>query len=434
MAIEPYRRVLALPGMRALLLVGLIARVPLTGTGITLTLHVVGDLRLGFLQAGLVGAVSMGGSALGSPIAGRFVDRSGLRPVLAATTAAQAAFWCAAPHLPYQALLAGSLVAGVLSQPVFGAIRQCVAALVPQADHRTGFALDSMAVEVSYMVGPALAVASVTAFGAPATMYGVAAGLVGAGLGLFLLNPPTRTEAESAEREAVPRRQWLRPGLIMLLGLAAGLTFVLTATELSLVATLRLDGATEWTGLVVALWGGYSMIGGFVYGGLSRGLSPLLLIGGLGAATMPVGLAHGGWWWLCLAVVPCGLLCAPALSSTVDAVNRRVPASARGEAMGLHGTALTMGVAAAGPLAGAVVDGYGPGWAFAASGALVALLALAATPFRRVLSPPAVPGPVVAGGDLAGGDLAGGGTAGGDATRGETAAVGGAVLADSARS
>ncbi|WP_328709607.1 MFS transporter [Microbispora hainanensis] len=384
MAFDRYRQVLALPGVRALLLVGMIARIPLTGTGMTLTLHVVNDQKLGFFQAGLVGTASMAGAAIGSPLVGRFVDRRGLRPVMVVTTLVQLCLWCVAPSMPYAVLLPGALIGGLFSQPVFGTIRQCVAAMVPKENHQTGFALDSMGVELSFMVGPALAVASVTAFGSAATMYGVAAGLVGSGVALYLLNPPTRSAEEVAGQEVhVPRRQWLRPGLLALLCLVSGLTFVLTTTELSVVAMLKADGATAWTGLVLALWCAYSLVGGFVYGGLSRGLSPGLLAGGLALLTVPVGLVGGGWGWLCLALAPAGLLCAPALSSTVDAVNRRVPAAARGEAMGLHGTSLTIGGALAGPLAGGLLDAHGPVWAFAVSGAVGVALALLTTLVRR---------------------------------------------------
>lgn len=384
MAIEPYRRVLALPGVRTLLLVGLAARIPLTGTGMTLTLHVLNTQRLGFFQAGLVGAMSMLGAAAGSPLAGRFVDRHGLRPVLAVTTLAQLCFWCTAPALPFPALVTGALVAGVFSQPVFGAIRQCLAAMVPPERHQTGFALDSMAVELSYMVGPALAVASVTAFSSTATMYGVAAGLVGSGVGLYLLNPPIRSPEEAVAGEAaVPGRQWLRPGLITLLGAVSALTFVLTATELSVVAMLKADDATAWTGLVLAVWCAYSLVGGFVYGGLSRGLPPLVMMCAMCVLTAPVGWIGGPWWWLFATLLPAGVLCAPALSATVDAVNRQVPAAARGEAMGLHGTFLTIGGACAGPVAGGLLDAYGPAWALAASGVGGTVLVLMAMPFQR---------------------------------------------------
>ncbi|WP_067127919.1 MFS transporter [Microtetraspora malaysiensis] len=395
MALERYRRVLALPGVRTLLLVGMLARIPLTGTGITLTLHVVNGLGMGFLQAGLVGTGNLIGAAIGSPLAGRFVDRRGLRPVLAVTTAVQFAFWCSAPLLPYEALIPGAIVAGLFAQPVFGALRQCLGAMVPAERHQSAFALDSMAVELSYMVGPALAVALSTGFGTTVTMYAVGVGLVGTGVALYALNPPTQSPGEVSP-ERVPRRSWLGPGLFTLLGVASSLTFVLTTTELSVVAMLKAGAATQWTGLVIGVWCGYSLIGGFVYGGLPRGFSPLLLTGAMCVFTVPIGLVGGGWWWLCLALVPAGLLCAPAMSATVGAIQGRVPAGARGEAMGLHGTALLIGGACAGPAAGAVVDAHGPVWAFAAAGCLGLVLVLIAFPFWRDARRPAAAEPVSA--------------------------------------
>jgi MFS family permease len=127
MAMRPYRDVLARPGARALFVVGLVARIPVTAAGLALALHVVEGMRLGWTQAGLVGAVSTLGVAIGSPVAGRFVDRYGLRPVVAVTTAAQLLFWAGAPALPYPALVPLALVAGVLGLPVFSLLRQCVA-------------------------------------------------------------------------------------------------------------------------------------------------------------------------------------------------------------------------------------------------------------------------------------------------------------------
>ncbi|MEU4573941.1 MFS transporter [Nonomuraea sp. ATR24] len=384
MAIEPYRRLFRLPGVGVLLLVGLLARVPSTATGMALTLHVVKGLGLGYTQAGVVTMASTVGMALGSPLSGRFVDKYGLRPVLIVTTAAQAAFWAAAPSLPYPALIPAAALAGLLGLPVFSVIRQCMAAMVPLDQRRVAFSLDSMFVELSYMAGPALAVFGMTAFGSGPTLAVIAVGLTGSGLALIVLNPPVRSEAELAEAVVkVPRRQWLTPRLAALLGTTAAATFVLTASELALVGSIEGAGQTEWIGLAVGIWCLYSLIGGFVYGGLSRGFSPLVLIGGMGLLTVPVGLVSGGWWWLVLALLPAGLLCAPSLSSTVETMTRWVPAAARGEAMGLHGTALLIGGAASAPIAGAVIDAHGSAWAFAVAGLAAVLMVLVALPFWR---------------------------------------------------
>ncbi|MEV0151507.1 MULTISPECIES: MFS transporter [unclassified Nonomuraea] len=384
MALEPYRRLLRLPGVPVLLLVGLLARVPSTATGMALTLHVVESLKLGFGQAGLVTMASTVGMAVGSPLSGRLVDKHGLRPVLAVTTGAQAAFWACAWALPFPALVAAAALAGLLALPVFSVIRQCLAAMVPLEQRRMGFSLDSMIVELSYMTGPALAVAGVTTLGSGPTMAVIAGGMTAAGLGLIALDPPTRSAEELTTPQArVPRRRWLTPGLVALLGTAAAGTFVLTATELAMIGTMKNAGETEWVGLAVALWCVYSLVGGFVYGGLSRGFSPLALIALMGLLTAPVGLAGADWRWLVLALLPAGLLCAPSLSSTVEAVSGRVPAGARGEAMGLHGTALLVGGALSAPLAGAIIDAHGPGWAFAVAGTVSVVMVAVAVPFWR---------------------------------------------------
>ncbi|MEV0379657.1 MFS transporter [Nonomuraea sp. NPDC050643] len=394
MALDPYRRLFRIPGVPTLLVVGLLARVPSTATGMALTLHVAEMMDLGYALAGLVTMASTVGMAIGSPLSGRFVDKYGLRPVLTVTTVAQAAFWACAWALPFPALLAAAALAGLLALPVFSVTRQCLAAMVPVEQRRSGFALDSMLVELSYMTGPALAVAGITMLGSGTTMIVICAGMTAAGVGLIVLNPPTRSVAELEERAVrVPRRQWLTPAFVALLGTAAAATFVLTASELALVATMSRAGQTEWVGLAVAIWCVYSLVGGFVYGGLSRGASPLTLIAAMGLLTIPVGLAGGGWHWLVLALLPAGLLCAPSLSSTVEALSRWVPGAARGEAMGFHGTALLIGGAASAPIAGAVIDGSGPEWAFVVAGLVGVLMVVVALPFwrRRPSVPPAVP-------------------------------------------
>lgn len=390
MAMEPYRRLLGLPGVRSLLLVGLIARVPSTAIALTLTMHVVDGLGLGFGAAGLVTMASTAGMAIGSPLAGRFVDKHGLRPVLAVTTLAQLVFWSTAWAMPFPVLLAAAVPAGLLALPVFSVIRQCLTALVPPEQRRMGFSLDSIFVELSYMAGPALAIAGVTFLGSVPTMGLVAAGLIVSGVALIVLNPPVRSADELREPvRKVARRQWLTPGMLGMFGTVAAAMFVLAATELSLVATMKQSGDTAWIGLAIALWCVYSLIGGLVYGMLPRGLSPLVLTGAMGVLTIPVGLAGGDWRWLLLALLPSGVLCAPALSSSIETVSRRVPAAARGEAMGLHGTALLIGGAAAAPIAGAIIDGPGPGWAFAAAGLVCVLLVGAAVPFWRRTGSPA---------------------------------------------
>ncbi|MFG2009953.1 MFS transporter [Micromonospora sp. NPDC048868] len=383
MNLKPYREALALPGLRSLLLVSVLARVPLTATGVTLTFYVVLDLGRGYGAAGLVGAAITVGAAIGGPLLGRLVDRRGLRPVLVLTGIAEAVFWSTAPMLPYPVLLPAAFLAGSLALPIFSVIRQSIAAMVPPERRRPAYALDSMSVELSFMLGPALAVAAATAISPRVTLHLVGAGIVAAGVAFWVLNPPIRGGGEPAgPQPRVPRRSWLTPRLLAVLAVSAAGMLVLGGTDVAVVAVLRENGDVGWTGAVLAVWAVASLVGGFAYGAVTRSFPPLVLMAALSLCTIPVGLGGAHWWLLCLALIPAGALCAPTIAATSDAVSRLVPASVRGEAMGLHGSAVTIGMAVGAPLAGAVIDASAPAWGFAVTGAVGALVALAVLPIE----------------------------------------------------
>ncbi|GII22950.1 MFS transporter [Planosporangium mesophilum] len=394
MRLEPYRHVFALPGVLRLLLVALLARVPVTAVGITLTLHVVLDLKRGYAAAGAVSALTTIGMALGGPILGRFVDRRGLRPVLLLTTVASMIFWAVAPELPYPMLLPVAFVGGALTLPVFSVVRQSLAALVPDEHRRAAYSIDSMSVEITFMVGPALAVVILTSTSATATMWGLGTAIALAGIGLYAFNPPTRSDEERAAGTPTERHRVLNPRLVTVLAAVAGSTFVLAGTDVGIVAVLRDSDQVSWTGVVIIAWCAASLVGGFVYGALPRPWSPFVIMALLGLLTMPGGLA-GHWQWLCLLLVPAGLLCAPAMASSSDIISRMVPAPVRGEAMGWYSSALTTGSSLGAPAVGFVIDRFGSAWGFVlagAGGAVVALLALLVTQ-RRPGAPAPTPAP-----------------------------------------
>jgi predicted MFS family arabinose efflux permease len=381
MSIKPYREALALPGVRALLLVTLFARIPATAAGVTLTLHVVQDLGRGYAAAGLTGAATTIGAALGAPLLGRVTDRYGLRLVLVATTIVEAAFWATAQALPYPLLVPLAFVGGLFQLPVFTVARQSVAALVPENRRRPAYALDAMSVELSFMLGPALAVLLATSVSARAAMVAIGAGIVLGGIALLVLDPPIRAHHEEPSAGArIPRRTWLTTRMLTVLAIATATTVVLGGSDVAIVAAMRAAGEVQYTGAVIACWCAYSLLGGFTYGMVHRPVAPLLLLTLLAVFTIPVGLGNGTWWLLALVMLPAGFLCAPTLTATADAVSRLAPPAVRGEATGLHGSALTIGVAAGAPLAGFVMDRSTPAWGFAVTGGLGLLIVLVCLP------------------------------------------------------
>jgi MFS family permease len=396
-ALGNYRRVFALPGVGTLLALMFAARIPVSATSMVLTLHVVLTLHHSYGAAGLVGAAGTVGLAVGAPLTGRFVDAFGLRGMVVITTVGYGAYWLTAWLLPYPMLLVLSFAGGLLALPVMSIGRQALAALVPESDRRAAFSLDSVSVEMSFMVGPAAGVLVATRVSTMAAVISVGCLLVLAGGALYVVNPPVRGVHDAEEVDGVrpPRRQWLRPALLAVLAAGCGAVFILAGMEVAVVAALRGTGELSWTGVVTISMCVASAVGGVVYGALRRTPGPLVLVVLLGLLALPVGFTGGQWWVLALVSVPSNLMCAPALAATGDSVSRLAPASVRGEAMGLHSSALTLGGALGSPVVGTVVDHFGPAGGFVAAGLGGVVIAAIAIPLAR-RRPPITAEPVMA--------------------------------------
>ena len=375
-AAATYREVLAQPGLRGLYAVGFAARLPLTATGVVLTLYVAVGLDRGFAAAGVVGGAVTLGTALGAPLLGRLIDRFGLRPVLALSGTTEVVFWGLAPALDVVVLTIAAFVAGLLALPAFSVIRQSLGAAVPEGRRRPAFALDAMSAEVSFIVGPALGTAAVLALPPTVALWLVGGGFVLATAGLWWLNPPTREAA--GERSAAPAmRQWLGTPMVVALAGAAAAVLLLSATELAVVAALTARDETAWFALANSVWCLASLVGGFLYGVAARPPAMPTLLAALAVGTIPV--AFGGPWWLVtLLVIPAGAFCAPALSSSAEAVGRLAPDAARGVATGLHGSAIMGGAALAQPLTGVLIDRVSPIAALLAAVGICLLVAVGA--------------------------------------------------------
>lgn len=391
-ALGKYRDVLRLPGVGMLLVLMSVARIPVSAISMVLTLHVVLTLHHSYGAAGLVGAAGTVGVAVGAPLAGRLVDSWNLRGMVAITTIANAAYWLNAWQLNYPALLVLAFFGGVLELPVMSIGRQAMAALVPPEHRRAAFSLDSISLELSFMVGPAVAVLVATKVSTQAAMISLGCLVLASGLALFVVNPPVRGKHDEDEPAGVrpARRVWLRPPLLAVLAAGLGAVFVLAGSEVAMVAALRGVGEISWTGVVTITMCAASMIGGVVYGALRHSPGPLVLMGLLALLAVPVGLAGGQWWVLALALVPTNLMCAPTLAATGDEVSRLAPVAVRGEAMGLQSSALTLGGALGSPVIGTVVDHLGAAGGFAAAGLGGLLIAALAAPLARRRGP-AVP-------------------------------------------
>lgn len=398
-SLSPYADLLRLPGVLRLVLVALVARVPHAASGVVVTLHVVLTLGKGYGQAGVVVAAVTIGSAIGAPWRGRRVDTLGLRRALVPSVVVESAVWVVAPFLRYEALVVAAFVAGLFLVPVFSVVRQSLGVLVPPVQQRTGYALDSVGTELTFMLAPVVGVLVATQVSTTVALVAVGVSTVAAGALLIWFDPPTRTSqvharssaaqpvapdpeavlplANPVAAAAVPGATGFRvvtPALLVVLAAAVAVSFVLNATDVSIVAALEGWGRESSVGWVIALWAGGSVVGGLVYGAGRRAVHPLVLVLVLALLTLPAAAA-GTPLLLAVAVVLAGVPCAPALSSITAALVRLAPEERRGEVMGWQGTAMTLGAAVGAPLCGWFIDRHGAGAGFLTASAIGVVLA-----------------------------------------------------------
>ncbi|GAB76455.1 Predicted arabinose efflux permease, MFS family [Austwickia chelonae] len=384
MPLTPYFRVLRESRLGITMLLGLMVRTPVAACGVILTLHVVAMGR-SYAEAGVAMMILTVGLALSGPWRGRRLDRVGLRRTVWPSLVVLTFCWSAAPYLGYVPLLALCLLAGVFTIPSFSIIRQAVIAAVPRRDRRTALAMDSVAVEISFMVGPLVGVWAATIWDTGWVLGGVGLAGVGAGALLWWMDPPLRGALSDSDVQGGGFKAWFTPTVAVICMVGVATTITLSGTDIAVVAAMRGWDRTAQVGWVLALWCLGSLVGGLAYGLLSRPVPSLWLLLALGAVTFPVAWARDVVT-LTVLVAVAGLLCAPTTTAMVDELSQVVPERFRGEAMGWHASFLQVGSALGAPLAGAAIDGGGFGAGFMAvamTSMAIAVLGLALAWVRR---------------------------------------------------
>ena len=372
-----YRGVLAIPAIRTAVLVGFLARLPLFGAGVVVTLHVVRTLDRSYTEAGVAASVLVLAIAVSGPWRGRLLDRFGLRRVLIPSIVVQSAYALVAPFLEFGTFLVAQAVAGLFFIPVQAILRQAVMAAAPEEQRRAVLSLDGIVLELSAGLAPAIAVWAATTWSTGSVLAGVFWASALSGVLLYVVDLPLhRPGAKEADPVRHRTRSWFGVGVFALLVGGTTSTLVFAGTDLSAVATLNEVGKASSIGWVLALWAVGSLVGGLLYGGVQRPLDPFLLLAALGALTLLPALATGALS-LGLLLLLAGLLGQPVVTGTVERLTDRVPETARGEAMGWHSTAMTSGIALGAPVSGVAIDRWGGEGGFVVVGAVAVVVGLA---------------------------------------------------------
>ncbi|MEU1851605.1 MFS transporter [Streptomyces sp. NPDC019990] len=386
----------------ARLLVGtLVGRLPNATAPIAILLFVRAEGG-SYSLAGALAAVYGVANAVGQPVLGRLVDLRGQPrvqlPAAVLSGLAMAAFAFAgigSLPLAYAAVAA----AGLFTPPLEGGLR----ALWPSVLHRenqvhTAYAMDAVAQEVMFTVGPLLVTLCVSLWSAQAALLVLnVVGVLGA-LSV-VVSAPSRAW-RSAPREA----HWLGAlGSAGILALLAAFLFVGVALGSITVASVPYadeHGGDAVYGWLMAALGFGALVGGTVYGARQWAGEPArrltVLVALLVVCYLPLMLMPDAVPMVGLTALA-GVFLAPAIACAFVLVDRHAPRGTVTEAFSWLVTTFTVGHSAGTGLAGPVVEAGGALWGFAVPGAAgaVSLLVLCAT--GRVLAAPGQ-GAVVAAG------------------------------------
>ena len=289
--------------------------------------------------------------------------------------------------------LAGA--AGLAAPPLAAVMRGAWRVALPgEQDRRAAYALDAVAIEFVFVVGP-LFVGLLLVTTPAAVPLLVTAGLLAAGCLGYARAPAVRAwrpephpEGEGAVAPSPLASAGVRIALLVTLFVSLGFAHV----DLSIAATAREAlGDPGRVGLLFACIAGGSAAGGLWYGsrhwhGPERLRLPIALAAvtvGLAAVAVLLGGIQGvvrrpPFGVLAVLLVVAGMCIAPALIAINNLVDALAPRSRLSEAQAWVSTMYTAGGAAGTALAGLLVDTGGPGRGFAGAATLMCGAALAA--------------------------------------------------------
>jgi MFS family permease len=370
-----------------LFLISIVTRTPYAAVGLLLIVR-TRELTGSYAASGVVVAAASIAGAVVSPGVGRVIDRRGQTAVLAACAAADAAAlttFALLPHgVPLGALVAVAAIAGATVPPIGACLRTLYAWLLDGEEVHRAFAFESAALEITYIAGPLLMLGLASAAGTTAALI-ASAGVLAGGTLVFATTRESRGWLPGPSQRGPQGGAIRSPGLrtvllaIALTGAACG------AVEVSVAAACQAAHAKAATGVLLAVWGAGSMLGGIAAaragapadGG--RRLAALLVAIGIGnLALVPVSSPAA----LVPVLVLAGIGIAPVMGTSHGLVGRVAPEGRQTEAFAWLTTAIGTGLAGGSALAGALVDGYGVGSGFAVAAA-AGLVAAVITSARR---------------------------------------------------
>jgi predicted MFS family arabinose efflux permease len=287
--------------------------------------------------------------------------------------------------------------AGGLSVPPVGpTLRTLLPGIVGRERLDTALALDTLQVELSFMLGPLLA-ATLAAGISPEVGYMTAIVLQATGALAVAANPASRRWRPEPHEPGTRRAGALSLPALRILLIPLTLSAVsLGVLEIGIAAFAEHHGSRDDSGWLFALWSVGSLAGGLWYGAREwrapAHMRFLAVTAAMAVCLVPLPLA-GSMAVFAATVVLAGLALAPSTTATYSLVSELAPSTAVTESYAWVIVCFVAGSAAGAWVAGVVVESVSVAAALACAplaGALALLVALAA---RRAITAPAPPSP-----------------------------------------
>ena len=390
-----YAAVLRAPHVTPLLFASMVARLPYGVFALAAILYLA-EARDSYAVAGLVDGAFAIGAAVGVPWQSRLIDRVGQRRVLLPCALLDALatgllIVLTEADAPTVALVACGLIGGLSVANIGTALRTLWPELLRRREELlpVAFALDSVAVELLFTVGPLIA-AVIIAVASPAAALVVSAACSLVGTLLFIARPPSRNWRPHPKSGSQGALGALRsPGVRTIAFSSVPVGFCFGAVEISLPAFSEQYGTRELAGVLLAAWSVASVVGGLAYGArtwpgslgsIYLWLSVLLPLGYLPALLAP-SIA-----WMALLILPAGFLIAPLGAAGNQLIDRVAPAGAATEAYAWPVTAILIGFAGGTAAGGALVEAFDWRACFVAAAATAAVGGAVVLRFRGSLA------------------------------------------------
>jgi predicted MFS family arabinose efflux permease len=282
------------------------------------------------------------------------------------------------------------VVAGLFTPPLEGGLRALWSSVLRGEEQvHTAYAMDAVAQEVMFTVGPLLVTLCVSLWSASAAL--VVLNVIGVLGALWVVVSPPSRAWRSAPREA----HWLgalrSPGMLALLGAFLFVGIALGSITVAAVSYADGNGGDVVYGWLMAGVGLGALVGGTAYGARRWEGAPerrlQVLVALLAVCYVPLTSTPGPVGMTGLTTLA-GVFLAPAIACAFVLVDRHAPRGTVTEAFSWIVTTFTVGQSLGAAVAGPVVEWGGTVWGVVVPGAAgaVSLLVLLAT--GRVLAVP----------------------------------------------